>query len=163
MTPTSRPTAPAGTASSAPRDFRKIEGEVLTALNIARTQPGSAAGWLEDLLPRFNGTRLSRPGWPVALQTAEGAAAVREAIAVLRRQTPVRALTLDPSLTRAARDHAADQGRTGNTGHTGSDGSTTTSRVNRYGTWLISVNENIDYAPMLHGREVIEKIGRAHV
>ena len=130
---------------------------MLVALNAARTQPTTAAAWLEQLLPRFNGTRLTRPNWPT-VQTVEGAAAVREAIGVLRARTPLGALTLDPSLTRAARDHAADQARSGATGHTGSDGSTTLTRVARYGTWQASVNENIDYAPMLVGREVIESL-----
>jgi uncharacterized protein YkwD len=88
----------------------------------------------------------------------EGAAAVREAVGVLRARAPIGVLTLDLSLTRAARDHVADQARTGATGHTGSDGSTTLTRVARYGTWMVSVNENIDYAPMLSGRDVIESL-----
>jgi uncharacterized protein YkwD len=139
------------------RDFARIEAEVLVALNTARAQPATAAAWLEQLLPRFNGTRLTRPNWPT-VQTAEGSAAVREAIGVLRGRAPIGVLTLDASLTRAARDHATDQARTGATGHTGSDGSTTLTRVARYGAWKVSVNENIDYAPMLAGREVIESL-----
>jgi uncharacterized protein YkwD len=150
------PSAPAPTASV--RDFRQIESQVFTALNAARTRPGTAAGWLEDLLPRFNGTRLSRPNWPFAIQTVEGAGAVREAIDALKRQAPVAALTLDASLSRAAADHVSDQARTGAVGHTGSDGSTVSSRVERYVRWIASINENIDYSPMVSGRDVIESL-----
>jgi uncharacterized protein YkwD len=139
------------------REFARIEAEVLAALNTARSQPAAAASWLEQLLPRFSGNRLTRPNWPT-VQTVEGAAAVREAISVLRGQTPVGVLTRDASLAHAARDHAFDQSQTGATGHTGSDGSTTLTRVARYGAWKVSVNENIDYAPMLVGREVIESL-----
>ena len=149
-----QPTAPA----NATRDFAKIESEVLAALNTARTRPAAAATWLEQLVPRFSGTRLQRPGWSFAIQTVEGVAAVREAVSALNRQAAVPALALDAALVRAARDHAADQARTGSTGHTGSDGSSVTTRVARYGTWLISINENIDYQPMLSGREVIESL-----
>ena len=161
--PASRAPEPAAPAIPAvtgpgPRDYRKIESEVLAALNVARTQPASAAKWLEQLIPRFNGTRLSRPNWPIVVQTVEGAGAVREAISVLNRQAPVHVLTLDAPLTRAARDHAVDQGRTGELGHTGSDGSTVTVRVARYGTWQVSINENIDYQPMMSGRDVIESL-----
>jgi uncharacterized protein YkwD len=156
---TAEPVRPSPAAPSIPtRDFSKIESEVLAALNAARTRPASAAGWLEQLIPRFDGTRLQRAGWPFAVQTVEGVSAVREAVSVLNRQAAVPALTLDAALVRAARDHATDQARTGSTGHTGSDGSSVTTRVARYGTWLISINENIDYQPMLSGREVIESL-----
>ena len=156
---TAEPGGPQATApASATRDFSRIESEVFAALNTARTRPATAASWLEQLVPRFTGTRLQRPGWPFAVQTVEGVAAVREAVGVLNRQAAVPMLALDPALTRAARDHATDQARTGSTGHTGSDGSSVTTRVARYGTWLISINENIDYQPMLSGREVIESL-----
>jgi uncharacterized protein YkwD len=151
------PAIPAVTGGGS-RDYARIEAEVLVALNTARTSPSTAAGWLEELIPRFNGTRLSRSDWSIVVQTVEGVAAVREGIAALRAQAPVRSLTLDPLLTRAARDHAADQGRTGQTGHAGSDGSTVLTRIARYATWRVTVNENIDYAPMVSGRNVIESL-----
>lgn len=157
MVPTSAP-APIGPASGAPRDYSRIESEVLASLNLARTNPTTMAGQLQGLEPYFNGTRFKRPSWPIAVQTVEGVGAVREAVSAVRRQRPVAALTLNPLLTRAARDHAVDHARTGNTGHTGSDGSNTTTRVARYGTWQVSLSENIDFAPMVHGRDVIESL-----
>jgi len=141
-----------------PRDFARIEREVLSSLNTARTSPVTVAGWLDELSRDFTGTRLKRPAWPIAVQTAEGVAAVREAIAALRVQPALSPLSLNDALTAAARDQAADLGRTGATSHTGSDGSTLTTRVARYATWRISLSENIDYAPMITGRDVIESL-----
>jgi uncharacterized protein YkwD len=149
---------PAPTAPTPTRDYPRIESEVLAALNRARTDPGAVATWLEQLAGYFTGTRLKRPSWPVTINTTEGVSAVREAIAALRAQRPVPALTLNAALTRAARDHVTDHSRTGNTGHTGSDGSTVATRVARYGTWQVSISENIDYAPMVSGRDVIESL-----
>jgi uncharacterized protein YkwD len=131
---------------------------VLRALNEARTRPAVAAGWLEQLAGYYSGTRVKRPWWPITLQTTEGVRAVREAIDALGAQAPVAPLTVNAALTRAARDHAADQAKSGGTRHTGSDGSTTQSRVGRYATWEISIAENIDYQPMVRGQDVIESL-----
>jgi uncharacterized protein YkwD len=155
-TSTSAPGPPAPTSTS--RDYRRIEGEVLATLNQARTEPSTAAAWLEELAGYYAGTRVKRPWWPITIQTTEGLAAVREAIGAVRSQAPVAPLSLNASLVSAARDHVADQGRTGSIGHTGSDGSTTISRVARYATWQVSIAENIDYQPMVRGRDVIESL-----
>jgi len=146
--------APAPTA----RDYPRLEREVLAALNEARTNPRGAAVWLDQLAGYFSGTRMRRPWWPITLQSTEGVTAVREAAAALRAQAPVAALSMNASLVNAARDHANDQARTGATGHTSSDGSTTITRVNRYATWQVSIAENIDYQPMVRGRDVIESL-----
>lgn len=140
------------------RDYGRIEQEVLAALNEARTDPRGSAAWLDELAGYFTGTRLKRPWWPFALQTREGVDAVREAAAAMRAQAPVTALSMSAALVRAARDHVNDQGRTGAMGHTGTDGSTTMTRVNRYATWRVSIAENIDYQPMVRGRDVIESL-----
>jgi uncharacterized protein YkwD len=150
--PATQPSAPAG------RDFTRIEAELLSALNTARTHPLTVAAWLDELSRDFTGTRLKRPAWPIPVQTTEGVAAVREAIAALRAQPPLPALTLSAALTSAARDQANDLGRTGATSHPGSDGSTVTTRVARYAVWKVSLSENIDYAPMMSGRDVVESL-----
>ena len=148
--------APAPVATT--RDYRRIEQEVLAALNQTRSQPATAAGWLEELAGYYSGTRVKRPWWPITMQTTESVAAVQEAISALRSQGPAVPLTTNAALASAARDHVADQGRTGAVGHTGSDGSTTMTRVARYATWQVSIAENIDYQPMVRGRDVIESL-----
>jgi uncharacterized protein YkwD len=150
----SSPTVPV----TQPRNYAVIESEVLAALNRARTDPRGMAATLDGLLSYFNGRVLKRPHWPIAIQTNEGTAAVREASAALRSQTPVGPLTQSTALTKAARDHATDQARTGAVGHTGADGSSTKTRAERYGTWQISLSENIDYSQMVRGSDVIENL-----
>jgi uncharacterized protein YkwD len=158
--PSSSPprSSPRPLPASTTRDYSRIESEVLAALNRARTNPVSMATSIERLIPYFDGRVLRRPTWPVPVQTNEGVSAVREAVSALRSQRALGALSLSSVLTRAARDHVADQGRTGATGHTGSDNSTTTTRVARYGAWQTSLSENIDYSPMVSGSDVVENL-----
>lgn len=151
--PTPQPT---GTASN--RDYARIESEVFETLNRARTSPSAMAVDLDALTRYFNGRLRQRPGQPVAVQTVEGVAAVREAASVVRSTVPVAAVTLSAVLSHAARDHVLDQSRNGTVGHTGSDGSTVDVRVKRYGAWSNSLSENIAYASVARGSEVIEDL-----
>jgi uncharacterized protein YkwD len=131
-----------------------LERSILTETNLARTDPESYARHLEQMLAWFEGDILTRPGSRVGLRTKEGARAVREAIAFLRRQEPRPPLTWSDGLWRAARDHARDQGSSGATGHTGGDGSTIDDRTKRYGRWLETVGENIEYGSV-EARDVV--------
>lgn len=121
-----------------------LERALLTETNLARANPAAYAAHLEGMLPHFDGEVLRRPG-AVALRTSEGPSAVREAIAFLRQQAPRPPLEWSDGLAQAARDHVRDQGRTGETGHEGSDGSSLDDRTRRYGSWLETVAENIEY------------------
>jgi uncharacterized protein YkwD len=147
-----------GTVSSTQRsdaDYRRIEAELMVELNAARANPPGYSAYLSQLLPGFSGNLLRRPGWPAPVQTQEGAAAVREGIDALKSQIPVPVLSLSSALSLAARDLALDQARTGGIGHNASDGSTPASRMARYGTWDVSYSENVDYGPVISGRDVL--------
>lgn len=123
----------------------RLERAVLEETNRARANPAAYADHLEAMLSWFRGNVMHRPGSTVGVRTDEGPAAVREAIAFLRRQKPVPRLAWSPGLARAARDHALDLGATGLTGHQGSDRSTMEQRMNRYGRWRVIGAENIDF------------------
>lgn len=152
-TPASQPTAAAAT-----RDYARTEAELFDALNRSRTDPLGTAVELEALTKYYKGNLFQPPGQLIPTRTVEGLAAAREAVSAVRSERPLGALTLSPDLTRAARDHALDQRRTGAVGHSGSDGSSVDTRVRRYGTWLTSLSENIDYSPPIHGDDVVQNL-----
>lgn len=148
----------AGGAASASTDYARLEREILSELDLARTAPSAYARTIQQLLPAYNGALLKRPGAAVPVRTVEGASAAREAIAALKAQRPVPAVAASSGLAAAARDLAVDQSRTGRVGHTGSDGSTPLTRIARYGTWTITTNENVGYGPFVHGRDVVQDL-----
>ena len=150
--------APAVAFSSPTLDYSRVEAEVLVALNRARTDPRGMAAELDALVKDYNGTLFQRPTQAVPIRTFEGAAAAREAVTDVRSEHPVGPLALDADLSRAARDLVLDQGRTGGTGHAGSDGSSVDTRTKRYGTWQWSLSENIAYAPIAAGSDIIENL-----
>ncbi len=136
---------------------KSIEIEVVAELNLARTTPKAYAQLLREYRKLIRGNYLERPG-EITIVLNEGAKAVDEAIAFLERQAAVPALSLSRGLTRAAGDHAKDQGQSGATGHTGRDGSTMSQRIERYGTWQRTCGENIAYGPTTARDIVIQLI-----
>jgi uncharacterized protein YkwD len=88
--------------------------------------------------------------------TQEGTSAVNSCITALNRSSNVGILTPEKGLSSAAKDHAADQSKTGQTGHNGSDKSTPEIRMKRYGVFGGSwtYGENIAYGDTT-GREII--------
>jgi uncharacterized protein YkwD len=142
-------------AASTATDYRRLEREIVDELNAARANPRAYASNVSALLPYFGGKLLKRPGWPVAVQTVEGASAVREAVSALQSQHAVPVLTASSALALAAMDLVKDESRTGNVGHTGSNGSTPDSRISAHGTWAVSSSENVDYGQFRSGRDVV--------
>jgi uncharacterized protein YkwD len=147
-------TQPASAPAAASVDYRRLEREVFAELNAARTNPQAYAANVSALLRYFEGNVLAVPGLP-RVRTYEGAAAVREAVNVLGRQTKVGSLSLSSGLSSAARDLVSDQSRTGSVGHISSDDASPGVRISRYGTWQTSYSENIAYGSFASGREVI--------
>lgn len=126
--------------------YAEMAQAVLAEVNRVRTDPQGYAASIEALLQYYDGTILRRPG-EVAIQTKEGRAAAEEAIRVLRAQSPLPPLSWSPGMARGAQDHVNDIGPRGIVGHIGSDGSTPSERVNRYGSWIGTISENIDFGP----------------
>jgi uncharacterized protein YkwD len=121
--------------------------QVLEEVNLARSAPRAYAGHLRELRALFNGKYYLLPGSTTRMQTNEGARAVDEAIKMLSRQRPVAPLSWSDGLAAAAAELAEEQGRSGGTGHTGSQSRGMQERIDRHGTWLRSIAENIGYGP----------------
>ena len=122
------------------------EKAVLDELNLARTQPQKYAVFLEEFRKDFH-TDKSFRRHGVNMITKEGVAAVDEAIAFLKKQKPIGAMTLSRGLSQAARDHASDIGPKGVVGHAGSDKSQPADRMNRHGKFRRTAGENIAFGP----------------
>ena len=133
-----------------------IEKDVILEMNKVRTDPRKYVElYIQPRLRYFNGRNYSVPG-RITLVTQEGAAAVNACITALNRASSVGILTPEKGLSLAAKDHVADQSRTGQTGHTGSDRSTSDVRARRYGVFRGSwtFGENIAYGDAT-GRDIV--------
>ena len=128
-------------------NYAALEHGVIDELNLVRSDPAAYAASLERELPYYQGTLFRRPGDEMALQTREGAAAVREAINILRRTRPLPIFRPSQGMTLAARDHVRDQAPRGLMNHRGTDGSLAWDRVSRYGDWKSKISENMTFGP----------------
>lgn len=129
------------------------EREVITEINLARTNPAQYLRYLEDFRRSYNGKEL-RFSDGQTLITNEGVAALNEAINFVRSLKPIAALEIRKGLVLGAKDHLNDLVKTGKSGHKGSDGSNVEDRLTRYGTWSDSVGEDIVY----HSRTARENV-----
>ncbi len=121
-----------------------LEVAVVKELSWARTAPREYARFLRELRPCFDGKKFRRPG-QITVLTEEGATALEEAIAYLEKAVPIGPLRWNEGLSRAAREHVRDQGRTHQTGHGGTTGSTLQQRLLKQGLPLSTFGEIINY------------------
>lgn len=135
-------------------DYRKLETEIYEELNLLRRDPKTYAALIEQRLKYFRGKLYQEPGMPYQIRTNEGRSAVVEAAKALYRTGTLGRFEHSAGMSRAALDHAMDNGRHNKTGHAGTDGSTMSMRLRRYGTWSGGAGETIAYGSM-GGREVV--------
>lgn len=148
--------------------FKKHEEEFLIEINKVRAKPSSYVPFLEAILKQMDGNIWKKPGDDIPIETAEGPAAVKEAIAHLKKQKVVGSLTLEQPMSSAAKVHVDDIGPKGLDGHDGSDGSGPSDRIERFCQWDKTVGENIDFGGKTGQDSVISFIiddgvdGRGH-
>lgn len=119
----------------------KDEQDLFNEINQARAHPDIYAGYMEKLKPLFSGKLYKG-----SLSTAEGWAAVEDAIAFLRATKPLPPLGTSWGLSLAASTHVKDQSGSGATGHrSGNSGSMIEDRVKPFGTWQGGIGENLSY------------------
>jgi uncharacterized protein YkwD len=123
-----------------------LERDIIAEINRARTDPRGYAADLATYRGYFSGRIVRYPGNPDGLRTTEGVAAVDEAIAVLRRQSPLGTVRSAALLARAARDHVEEQGPRGVTGHASANGERARQRLVKRGGGDY-VAEVITYGP----------------
>ena len=123
----------------------EAEKDVILELNKVRSNPKKYAElYIQPMLKYFNGNKYSEPG-KITILTQEGTAAVQECVTALSNAESIGILTPEKGLYLAAKDHAADQSKTGQTGHVGTDGSKMSDRAKRYGDTHGALGETISY------------------
>lgn len=121
------------------------EKDVFLATNALRSDPPKFADlYVKETLNQYSGTLLNYPN-ETSIQTKEGKKPVNELYNLLKTKKSMEILYPSRGMSCAASAHANDQSTNGKTSHTGSDGSNPSQRVNRYGSWDISLGENISY------------------
>ncbi|MES2443468.1 MAG: CAP domain-containing protein [Pseudomonadota bacterium] len=135
-----------GSAAPAPLREPPTPVAVITEINIARSRPADYAEALRRYRGYFQGKIVRYPGNPGGLITAEGVAAVDEAIADLGKRGAVPLVQPSDLLALAARDFVLEQGPLGTTGHVSADGSRAGGRVKKRGGESF-VAETITYGP----------------
>jgi uncharacterized protein YkwD len=144
-----------------------IELAMLDEINAPRTNPHAYAVALRGDIARFHDLIYQAPGRE-DLETVEGAAAVKEAIADLEARAPAPPLTADSAIGQAALRLVADQSSKGGVGHVDSRGARLSDRLEAAGVWANSMAEDIAYGesePREAVRELIVDDGvpdRAH-
>ena len=113
------------------------------AAKAAETTPAPAALDLE-VLGEINAARTDPAAYAARLKGSSDPE-VLEAIAFLKRQSPLLPLKLQVALLTAASRHAADQGRAGTRSHVGTDGSSVRDRVVAAGARPTEVGEEIAF------------------
>ena len=138
----------ASLAFSAPAPAQPdLAREIVAQINFARGRPAEYAEQLLAYRALYRGLEVIEPGARTRLRTAEGVAAVEEAIRFLRAQTPEPPLSVDAALERSAESLVVDQGPRGLLGHYGASGSTPDERISAVGAWRGEIAENVSYGP----------------
>jgi uncharacterized protein YkwD len=132
-------------SGAAPADLLSpIEATIIDELNRVRQDPGGYANFLEEQRVYYSGDVLAFPGAP-HIRTAEGVAALEQAIKALRSMEPAPELTISAGLCLAARDHVERQGPLGLVGHASTNLSEILLKSRRHAQNPVVVAENIIY------------------
>jgi uncharacterized protein YkwD len=158
---------PAQSSAQGSEYLTRLEQQIVSEHNLARSDPASYAAFLRRLKPRYEGRRFVVSDRVVRM-TQEGLAAVDEAIRFLESAAAAPQVRASRGMSLGARDLVDDQGPKGSTGHVGTDGSQPWDRVARYGEWEGEIAENVAYGFDTGGDVVLQLIvddgvpGRGH-
>lgn len=134
-------------------DIKDLSKAILEEINSIRQNPRHYISYLEEYRRRFSGHRIREPDGRFFI-TAEGAAAVDEAIAFLKNHRAVDPLATTDGLVKSADLQLRDLTVNPSLGHVGADGSTVGKRVRSFGTSKGKIGENIAYGKSA-AREIV--------
>ena len=129
-------------------DYAEKAQNIFNLINKYRANPRELARHLERLKKYLDTTTniLSEPD-KIKIQMVEGEEVFNEAIQFLKNLRPLEPLQWEDALAASAQEHVDDIGPKGLLLYQSSDGTEPEERITKYGTYLESLGENIDFGP----------------
>ena len=129
-------------------NYEEKSHNIFNLINKYRANPRELARHLEKLKKYLdkNTNILSEPD-KIQIQMVEGENVFNEAINFLKNLRPLQPLEWDDCLAQSAQDHVDDIGPKGLLLYQSSDGTEPEDRITKYGNYIESLGENIDFGP----------------
>ena len=129
-------------------DYEQKAQEIFNLINTYRKNPRELAKKLELVRTYLDPDTniLSEPN-KIQIQMVEGDNVFKEAIQFLKSLPSLKPLQWDQNLARSAQEHVDDIGPKGLLLYQSSDGTEPEDRISKYGTYVDSLGENIDFGP----------------
>ena len=129
-------------------DYAEKSRTIFNLINKYRANPRELARHLERLKKYLDTSTniLSEPD-KIQIQMVEGEEVFNEAINYLKSLRPLEPLQWEDALAASAQEHVDDIGPKGLLLYQSSDGTEPEDRITKYGNYLESLGENIDFGP----------------
>ena len=129
-------------------DYAEKSRNIFNLINKFRSNPRELARHLERLKKYLdkNTNILSEPD-KIQIQMVEGENVFNEAIQYLKSLSPLPPFEWDDCLAQSAQEHVDDIGPKGLLLYQSSDGTEPEDRISKYGNYVESLGENIDFGP----------------
>ena len=129
-------------------DYAEKSRTIFNLINKFRANPKELARHLERLKKYLDTSTniLSEPD-KIQIQMVEGENVFNEAINFLKNLRPLPPLQWDDCLAQSAQEHVDDIGPKGLLLYQSSDGTEPEDRITKYGNYIESLGENIDFGP----------------
>ena len=129
-------------------DYVEKSRNIFNLINKFRSNPRELARHLEKLKKYLdkNTNILSEPD-KIQIQMVEGENVFNEAIQYLKNLSPLPPFEWDDCLAQSAQEHVDDIGPKGLLLYQSSDGAEPEDRISKYGNYVESLGENIDFGP----------------
>ena len=129
-------------------DYAEKSRTIFNLINKFRANPKELARHLERLKKYLDTSTniLSEPD-KIQIQMVEGEEVFNEAINYLKSLRPLEPLQWEDALAASAQEHVDDIGPKGLLLYQSSDGTEPEERITRYGKYIDSLGENIDFGP----------------
>ena len=129
-------------------NYEEKSRNIFNLINKFRANPRELARHLENLKKYLdlNTNILSEPD-KIQIQMVEGENVFNEAINFLKNLRPLQPLEWDDCLAQSAQEHVDDIGPKGLLLYQSSDGTEPEDRISKYGNYVDSLGENIDFGP----------------